>query len=57
MNRSLAWAAARSRRRSSAVILAGVDALSGGDAALDDLGQLALLLGGEEGTKPISLRY
>ena len=48
MNRSLARAAARSRRRSSSGAVAGGDALAGGDAALDDLGELALLLGVEQ---------
>ena len=49
MKRSLAAAAVLTARRSSAVALAGLDGGRGVAALLDDLRELALLLGGEEG--------
>ena len=57
MNRSLAGRASAVEAAVLRGVLAGGDALAGGHALLDDLGQLPLLLGGEQGDRPISLRY
>ena len=52
MNRSFAMAASAIARSSSRPRLAGLLASPGRRALLDDLGQLALFLSGEEGDEP-----
>ena len=52
MKRSLAAAALRTVALQLAAALAGLDARARPRALLDDLGELALLLGGEQGDEP-----